>query len=197
MINHLHKIIQQSSWQKTALLTAILAAFYALINFSSIGVAGLLRITGGASTLDLEFGYSYAKAYDMLTALGAEGRAFYLTKLLPLDFPFPIAYMLFGIACLSLLIKHLKPKTPYKYLLFLPVSAMLSDWVENIGIIAMLNSYPNLPGWAVVLASVFGMLKTVLVVGSIAAIVVLFIVFLNTLRLASKPPAIQRYEELP
>jgi hypothetical protein len=43
----MNKIIQTASYKRTALLTTILATFYALINFSSIGVAGLLSITGG------------------------------------------------------------------------------------------------------------------------------------------------------
>ena len=149
-----------------------------MINFSDVGVAGLLRTTGGANILDSEFGYSTDKAYQMLTALGGEGRSFYLTKILPIDFPFPFAYMLCYVGWIALLIKHSTTKKLCKYLLLAPVLAMLFDWIENVGIIAMLKHYPNLPTWAVTTASTAGMLKTIFTVSSMAIILTLLIVFL-------------------
>jgi hypothetical protein len=88
-------LILKASLKKAIIFSAIFAIMFALINKSGIGVAGLLKITGGASILDLEIGYTYEQAKDILTALGEEGRAFYLTRIMPLDFPFPVAYMLF------------------------------------------------------------------------------------------------------
>ena len=170
-------VINKISWKKVILFSVLFAIFFLLINFSGIGVAGLLRITGGANILDFEFGYTYEKAYNMLTALGAEGRTFYITKILPMDYPFPLTYMLLYTGFIALLIKHTKQRKSYVFLLFAPVLAMLFDWTENIGIITMLNSYPNLPEWAVTVASIFGMLKTVFTVGSIAIIGFLLIIF--------------------
>ena len=173
--NFLDIIIKKSSW-KTAILFAVLfAVSFALINFSGIGVAGLLKITNGANILDFEFGYTYEKAYDMLTALGAEGRIFYLTKILPMDFLFPLTYMLFYAGFMALFIKRATQKKAYRVLLFIPVLAMLFDWIENIGIIALLKSYPNLPELAVLTASISGMLKFIFTVGSIGITGTLFI----------------------
>ena len=152
--------------------------FLVLINYSGIGVAGLLKISGGNNILDFEFGFDHEKAYGMLTALTTEGRTFYLTKILPLDFPFPFSYMLCYASWIALLIKHTKIEKWCKYLLFIPLVAMLCDWIENIGIIAMLNGYPNLPSWAVSLASTAGMIKFIFTIGSIAAICILFVVFI-------------------
>jgi len=175
--NFLETVIQKASWKKAVLFSALFAASYVLINYSGIGVAGLLKITGGANILDFEFGYSYEKAYNMLTALGVEGRTFYLTKILPMDYPFPLTYMLFYIGFIALLIKHTAKNKPYRFLLFIPVLAMLFDWIENIGLITMLSSYPNLLEWAVPVASIFGMLKTIFMVGSIMIIGVLLVMF--------------------
>ena len=184
----LDAVVQKASWKKAVLFTILFAVFYILINYSGTGVAGLLRVTGGASILDFEFGYTQGKAFDMLTALGAEGRVFYLTKILPVDFPFPFAYMLFYSGWIALLIKEalLNKRFPeeavrvgwHKYLLLIPVLAMLSDWMENVGIITMLRGYPHLPEWAVMLASDAGMIKTVFTIASIAVIVLLLIAFL-------------------
>ena len=106
MSNLLNTVIQKASWKKAVSFTALFAAFYVLINFSQIGVAGLLKITGGASILDFEFGYSSEKAYGILTALGVEGRTFYLMRILPMDFPLPLTYMLFFTGVIALLCKH-------------------------------------------------------------------------------------------
>ena len=171
-------IIQKASWKKAALFTMLFVAFYCLINFSGMGVAGLLKITGGANILDLELGYTYDEAYQILTALGTEGRIFYLTKIIPIDFVFPFIYMLFFTSWIALLIKHITDKKWCKYLLFVPVFAMLFDWIENMSIIVLLHSYPNLSAWAVFTASTVGILKMILSMGSIAIIGILIVIFI-------------------
>ena len=170
-------IIQRATWKKAAIFSALFGVFYALINFSSVGVAGLLKITGGASILDLEFGYSQEEAYQMLTALGTAGRSFYLMKISPLDFLFPFTYMLCFAGWIALLIKQVTHRDRYKYLLLIPVLTMLFDWMENVNIIVMLNGYPDLPAGAVFSASISGMLKTVFTIGNIIVMSVLFIIF--------------------
>ncbi|MCL1964796.1 MAG: hypothetical protein FWF69_07025 [Firmicutes bacterium] len=173
----LNTIIQKASWKKSVLFSVLFVVLYAIINRSGMGVAGLLKITGGANILDFEFGYSSEKAYTLLTALGAEGRSFYLTKILPLDFPFPFAYMLFYVGWIALFIKRVPAVKEWnEYLLLIPVLTFLFDWAENISIIAMLNHYPTLTSWVVFLASIFGMLKMILTIGSISIMIVLLAV---------------------
>ena len=169
--------ISKISLKKAVLFTIIFAALYVLINYSAIGVAGLLKITGGANILDFEFGYNYDEAYRILTALGAEGRAFHLTRILPLDFLLPLSYALCFAGWIALFIKHLSFRKWINYSLFVPVLAMLFDWAENIGIIAMLRSYPGFPEWAAYLSSCAGMLKTIFTTISISLIAILLIIF--------------------
>jgi hypothetical protein len=141
-------------------------------------VAGLLKITGGANILDFEIGYTLEQAKGLLTALGEEGRMFYLTRIIPLDFLFPVSYMLFYAGWIALFIKHITIRRWMKYALVFPVINMLSDWIENIGIIAMLRSYPDLPGFAVSVSSIAGTIKMTLAVINIALICVFFVIFL-------------------
>jgi len=180
MSKFLNTIIRKITWKTASVFTVLFIVMFVLINYSGIGVSGLLRITGGANILDFELGYTQEKAYDMLTALGTEGRAFYLGKIMPLDFPFPLAYMLFYVGWIALLLKQSDPKEWCKYLLFVPVLAMVFDWIENIGIITMLHHYPNLPSWAVVTASISGILKMAFVGGSFAVMLGLFVFRLRT-----------------
>ena len=178
----LDKTIQKASWKKAILFGALFAVLYTVVNFSDIGVAGLLKITGGPNILDFETGYTYEEASGMLAALGPEGRAFYQTRIAPLDYPFPFSYMLFYSGLIAVTIKQAALRNPWKYLLFVPVLAMLCDWTENIGIAAMLLNYPDLPPWAVSLSSAFGTLKMVFVVASLVAIGVLSVIFLYSRR---------------
>ena len=171
-------VINKVTWKIVAVFTVLFAVVFIVINYSSIGVAGLLRITGGANILDFEFGYSNEGAYQMLTALGADGRIFYLTQILPMDFLLPLSYMLFYVSIIALLIKHSGRHRYYCFLLCIPVLAAVSDWIENIGIISMLRNYPILPVWAVVSASCAGIIKTVCTMGSIAAIGMLLCIFI-------------------
>ena len=182
MSSILNTIVQKASWKKAVLFAALFVAFYVLVNFSRVGVSGLLEMTGGASILDFEMGYSCEKAFAMLAALGTEGRAFYQTVMLPMDFPFPVVYMLCFASCIALLLKSVPSEKAVKYgkyLLLVPVVAMLSDWAENIGILVMLHGYPDLPAWAVLLASVSGMIKAIFISASILVIALLLILFLH------------------
>ena len=171
-------ITEKITLKKALLCTAVFAAFFILINYTEVGVAGLMKITNGANILDFKFGYSTAEAHNMITALGEQGRAFYLTKIIPIDFPFPLAYMLCYAGWIALLVKHVAPLGPAKLLLTLPLLAMLSDWAENIGIIFILTCYPDIPENAVVLASTSGILKNLFTQGSIITIIVLLVIYI-------------------
>jgi len=171
-------LISKATLKKAIIFTAIFAAMYALINASGVGVAGLLKITGGANILDFEVGYTYEQAKGLLTALGAEGRSFYLTRILPLDFLFPFSYMLFYTGWIALFLKYITVREWMKFALVLPGLNMLFDWIENIGIIAMLRSYPDLPEFAVYTSSIAGTVKMTLAAANIALICIFFVLFL-------------------
>ncbi len=112
----------------------------------------------------------------ILTALGEEGRAFHLTKIMPIDFVFSLSYMLCYLGWIVILLKRRVSQNKAGFLLIVPVLAMTFDWIENIGIINMLQNYPDLPKWAVNIASISGILKMVLIISSVVIIVILFIV---------------------
>ena len=169
----MNSLISKITWKTAVLFSAIFVAFYIVINQGDIGIAGLLKITGGANILDFEFGYGSERAYEILTALGTEGRAFYLTRLVPLDFPFPFSYMLFFSGWIAFLSNRTAASKLSKLFLLMPVLAMLSDWTENIGVIAMLNNYPYLPVWAVCLASTAGIIKNITFIVNIGIIAIL------------------------
>ena len=159
MDRYIYYIVQNVTWKKVLFFTIVCIFLYSLINFSSIGLAGLLKITDGSIVLDMEFGYNYEKANKILTELGSEGREFYLNKLLPIDFVFPLSYMLFLTVWIAIFLNYIGFNNWYKYFICLPIFPMLFDWIENIGIIVMLKNYPNLSEWVVYGASFATVLK--------------------------------------
>jgi len=106
-------------------------------------------------------GYSYAYAIELLGALGIEGRNLYLYQQLPMDFIYP---GLFAVSCCLLLswlfVKSLNSNSKMFYLCFVPAAAGLFDYLENIGIVRMLLSYPNVAESLVSITSYLTILKS-------------------------------------
>lgn len=111
-------------------------------------------------------GYSFTYAKDLLDALGPAGRQTYLTLQLPVDFVYP---GLFAISYTLLLVwlfnKGFAKRSPIFYCALVPAVAGLFDYLENIGIIIMLRSYPQLSPVAVSLTSVSSVIKSIFTTG--------------------------------
>lgn len=106
-------------------------------------------------------GYSFAYANDLLTALGAEGRNTYLTTQLPLDFIYPGLFSIaYSLMLIWLLGKLTSAESKLHYLALFPFLAGLFDYVENVFIIKMINSFPDVQASTVEMASIFTLLKS-------------------------------------
>jgi len=156
-------------------LTALFIVFLVFMNGNIIGTAKLKSITGGAGILDLEFGYSVDKAYNILESQGTEGRQLYKVMLY-VDFAFPFVYMMFGVLTIGYLLKINKIKNnAVHYLIFAPVLAMLCDWTENIFILRMIGKFPEKMVVIAQLASTFTIMKFIFIGIFFAAAVVFLI----------------------
>jgi len=130
--------------------TAVLASLAAfvisamLVMGSPFGIARLEAITGGASILDMKYLYTPEEAYAALAALGDAGRAFDLTHVIPLDFLFPFTYTLASALAISWLLNRWIPAdSRWHRANLVPVAWGGADYLENIGMIAMLVSWPT------------------------------------------------------
>ncbi|MCL1901355.1 MAG: hypothetical protein FWG51_03030 [Firmicutes bacterium] len=176
--------IKKNIFDRITLVWALVATgafivMYIVINFSPIGVSGLLKITDGTGILDLELlGYSSEKAYNMLTLMGTEGRNFYNFTILPLDFFFPITYMLMYSFWIIYALKKLNAKKVLYLLLLIPILTMLFDWSENICILVMLHNYPTVMKTVCSIASFFTVIKSIFTLLSIFTMTLLLILFL-------------------
>ena len=106
-------------------------------------------------------GYSFNYANELLNALGIEGRNLYLSTQLPLDFIYPglfsITYSLFLVWLFG---KIFNVNSKIYYFAFVPFLAGVFDYVENVFIIKMITSFPDLQVTTVNVASTFTILKS-------------------------------------
>ncbi len=130
-----------------------------MLTFTIPKVSGFAN---GMKILDMmPEGYDINYVNTLFAGLGENGRDAYLYNQIPLDLIFPA---LFGIGyCLlfAFLLKKLNQvKSPFFYFSFLPLIAGISDYLENIGIMTMLNQYPNYSDDTVTITSTFSFLKS-------------------------------------
>lgn len=117
--------------------------FLYLINGRPFGIARLLEITGGVTILDMTFTTGPDQVYAVLDALGPAGRAFDLTRIVPLDLVFPFTYALFLAVGISwAMSRWIAEESPWFLLNLAPVAAGAADYCENAGVITLLLTYP-------------------------------------------------------
>ena len=139
------------------LLTNIVYAYMLLVT-----IPATMEFSNGLQLLDMmPAGYDLAYVNTLFQTLGDTGRQMYLTKQIPVDMMYPL---LFGISYAAVLayfllkLPKLNPK--YLYLCLLPVIAGIADYLENIGIITMLNVYPRVTETSVHITSLFSIIKS-------------------------------------
>jgi hypothetical protein len=122
-----------------------------------------MEFSNGMKLLDMmPTGYDLNYVSELFKSLGVIGRETYLTNQLPVDMIYPLLFGLTYSLLLAYFLKKLKKlKSPYSYLCLIPIVAGIADYLENIGIITMLNNYPNLTATSVNLTNIFSLIKSI------------------------------------
>lgn len=114
-----------------------------LVNGRPFGITELKLITGGTGVLDMEVLYTPEQAYALLSALGEAGRTFELTHIIPIDLIVPFFYAIFLSTSITWLLQRWLPKNSrWHRLNIVPVIGAIFDYMENLGITAMLLAWP-------------------------------------------------------
>ncbi len=135
---------------------------YSVIIFYSIPV--VTAQAPGLKIFDMSpTGYSFDYAKELLESIGPVGREFYLTRQLPIDFIYP---GLFSVTYTLMLIwlfgKRFDRESRIFWLALIPALAGTFDYLENIGIILMLKSFPNIIPSVVQVSSLFSIVKSIM-----------------------------------
>lgn len=170
---------QKASGRKVAILFTLTMAVY--IFMLAYSIPAVMAFAAGLPLFDMSpFGYSFDHANQLLSQLGAEGRNLYLSLQLPADFIYPGLFAIsYALIFVWLLKKLVQPSSKLFYAAFIPVLAGLFDYLENIFIIKMINSFPNLDSSMVTIASTFTLLKSQLTTVYFIAVLVILIALLR------------------
>ncbi len=131
-------------WRRILLLFIIANALYVLMLMVTVPM--VIGYSGGLPILDLmPLGYDMEYVNTLFDTLGEEGRSAYLYRQLPVDMVYPLFFAISYSLLMAFVIKGLgKMDSGWFYLCLLPVFGALGDYAENIGIIRLLQSYPDL-----------------------------------------------------
>lgn len=174
MNNLLEGLVSKSNLIWVISFFALFVISITIINGNAVGMGKFKQITNGVGILGMEPGYSVEKAYNILDGQGAEGRTFYLKKIIPMDFVLPLTTMLFYTSVLLFLLKLMNPQyVLVNYVALVPLLAMLFDYFENISFIRMLISYPQKLILTAKVANVFTLSKLAMMYTSWAGIIIL------------------------
>ncbi|NOT03933.1 MAG: hypothetical protein HOP27_04970 [Anaerolineales bacterium] len=157
------KFIQKTSTGKNvAVLFSMNMAFYLAILFYSIPL--VLKSAPDMKLFDVSpAGYTTEYAISLLNAIGPEGRNLYQSLQLPLDFIYPGLFIVsYPLLFAWLLKKNHDLQSKVYYVLYLPILAGLFDYVENVLVVLMLKTYPDLDASLVAVASFATVTKSIL-----------------------------------
>jgi len=126
-------------------------------------IPNVMSYANGMKILDLmPTGYSADYAKRLFDELGVAGRDYYLFRQIPLDMIYPFLYAVtYSLLLTYLFKKSFNPESKLLFLNIIPLFGGFFDYLENIGIIIMLASYPN---FSVLLANVtnlFSLFKSI------------------------------------
>jgi len=121
------------------------------------------------------FGYGVTEAETLLEALGVEGRAYYLSHQLALDLFYPAMLTLTLVATICWFGQRMPDKRSVQFGIALSVGSALFDYIENIGIVAMIWNWPEVSVPLVYATSTATILKSALT--TIAVLLTLLVGF--------------------
>lgn len=159
----LHRL---SSWfyQKTSLKLVLL-----FLGLEILAVAVVLpKFEASLAThtplkiFDLRFGFSPDEAYELLDGLGEAGRAQYRLLEVTLDLVYPWVYAGFFVWLISLLYRQVfAAGAALRLINLLPLLVLVMDYLENAGIVQLINRFPERAEGLVWWVSVFNQIKWV------------------------------------
>lgn len=164
-------LVDLATGRRILLLLGILGVY----NLAVIGPAyrRIETLSGGVGAIDFLIVYTPEKAYDMIAAYGRHGRQYYATIALTLDTVFPLLLALvFSLVLTYVFHRAYSREGVVQRAVLVPLAAMVSDLLENIGIATMLLTYPQRLPAVALMASAFSTVKWTAVLAEAILVVV-------------------------
>ena len=157
-------------WATGRIILILLGLFllFTLVIFPLL-TSRLTQLSNGVSLIDNEFSYTPEKVYQMVTSYGPEGRPLYIASILTADLVYPIIYGLLLVeAIIYFFRKSFAQDSIFQGGIYIPLAAMVADYLENICLVILLATFPNWQEGLAQAANIFTGLKWGLLLISIA-----------------------------
>ena len=153
MLKKILTIIQEkTSWMAILGLLAATILMMFLMNGTHLPFSNptIVEYSGGLPILDTRSYFTPDDAYELFTALGAEGRRAYLTLHLVPDTLFPVGYALtFAFISAWFMVRLLPLDHRLQWLSLIPLISGLADVIENLSLVICNLAYPGRIDWLV------------------------------------------------
>lgn len=144
---------------------------------------------GGLTILDLRSDFTPDDAFELFTALGAEGRRAYLVLHLVPDTLFPIGYALaFAFISGWFMVRLLPLDHRLQWLSMIPLISGLSDVLENLSLVIANLAYPDRIDWLVRAAHLLTKVKFGLLPIGLVFLTIIVVIWFVRKRPASNVP---------
>jgi hypothetical protein len=143
----------------------------------TVTIPKVMNFAGGMKLLDMiPTGYNAAYVETLFNALGEKGRHAYLFIQIPVDMIYPALFAVTYCLVTAYFLKILgKAESNLFYACLFPLFSGLFDYCENIGIITMLNTYPEISNITALTTNVCSVLKSSLTTISFILLIILLI----------------------
>ena len=149
----------------------------------------IMEHSGGLMILDIRESFTPDDAYELFTALGAEGRQAYLILHLVPDTLFPIGYALvFAFISAWFLVRLLPLNHRLQWLSLIPLISGLADVIENLSLVICNLAYPGRIDWLVRFAHLLTKVKFGLLPIGLVFLLIIVVVWFIRKRPASNVP---------
>lgn len=125
----------------TSLLSVILFTLFMIIVLPNESAQS--ASLGLDQSPDTSFFYTRETLYDIAESYGEEGRAFYIEQRFTFDLIWPLVYGIFLSVTITTLYLYIKPSHIHQKIFFLPIIAVLFDYIENIFASIVMYRYPK------------------------------------------------------
>ena len=176
MINNLRKLVAKNlSGKRVLLLFIVTNLVYAFMLV--ITIPKTMTFSDGMKLFDMmPFGYNSEYVNTLLDTLGERGREAYLYNQIPVDMIYPFLYGISYCLLIAYFLKKIdKLNSGLFYLCLLPLIGGLADYLENFGIITMLNGYPNISSTQSMLTNAFTIVKSATTTVYFLALIIILI----------------------
>lgn len=159
----LQKYIAKKATGKNV-LKSLIPALGVYVTMLLYSIPKVMQYSNEIEILDIvPSGYSPEYVQKLFETLGETGRSIYLTQQIPLDMIYPGLFAIsFSLLLAYIFSKAFSSENKIQMFALLPILVGVFDYLENVGIIIMLNIFPSSNSLIAESTSIFTIVKSLL-----------------------------------